>query len=323
MALKRISRENANKYVFDRNHPPVLRVSAGEKFVIETEDAYSGEVRSPDQLSVPEHRPSLRHTPPLSNPMGGPIHVEGAEPGDVLAVTVHEIIPDSQGATSLRLGSGWLGDSKTWPMLSEPITKIIPHLPGPSGTLKDGIARFSDSISFPLRPFIGTIGLAPEREVETSLVGQGPWGGNLDCWDIRPGAKMLINCYNEGGLLYCGDVHGSQGDGELTTTADETRAEVTLSCEVIKGRRIPFLRLEKPDSLVALYCFRPLEGAMEMAATNLLDWLVNDYGMDAAEVYMLFSVCPDFKINIYQAVRLGRLNYTVGAELPRRYLPVK
>jgi acetamidase/formamidase len=319
--MKRISREDANRFLFDHRDEPVLRVSPGEKFVIETEDALCGEIRSPDVLPTVENRPSWRRTPPEVNPMGGPVYVEGVEAGDVLAVSIHEIICDSQGVTAVEPGSGWLGDSKAWPTVSEPTTRIIRHLPGPSGTTKDGVARFSDSISWPLAPFIGTIGVAPEREVESSAVGQGPWGGNLDCWDIRPGTKVLINCYHEGGLLYCGDVHASQGDGELTGTANETRAAVTLSCEVIKGKRLPFLRLEKQESLVALYCFRPLEGAMEMAATNLLQWLVEDYGMEAKEMYMLFSVCPDFKVNVYQAVRIGRLNYTVGAELPRRYLP--
>ena len=241
MELKRISLDRANKYEFDKDHEPLICVAPGEKFVIETEDAFSGELRAPDRLPIPEHRPSMSHTPPLGNPMGGPVYVEGAEPGDVLAVTIHDVIPDSQGGTILRPGSGWLGDSKAWPTLSEPTTRIIPHLPGPSGTLKDGVARFSEAISFPLRPFIGTIGVAPEREVETSGVGQGPWGGNLDCRDIGPGTRVLINCYNEGGLFYCGDVHATQGDGELTGTANETRAEITLSCEVVKGKRLPFL----------------------------------------------------------------------------------
>lgn len=319
MEMKRIKREQATKYEFDRSHAPALRVAPGEEFVTETEDAFSGELRSPDRLPIPEHRPSMKHTPALSNPMGGPVYVEGAKPGDVLAVTIHDIAVAPEGRTLLKPGSGWLGDSRTWPSLSQPTTRIIPHVNGPSRTLKDGVARFSESISFPLRPFIGTIGVAPEREVETSGVGQGPWGGNLDCWDIRPGTRVLINSYNEGGLFYCGDVHASQGDGELTGTANETRAEVTLSLEIIKGKRLPFLRLEKADSLVALYCFRPLEQAMEMAATNLLEWLVEDYGVDPAEAYMLFSICPDFKINVYQAVRIGRINYTVGAEIPKKY----
>ena len=141
---------------------------------------------------------------------------------------------------------------------------------------------------------IGTIGTAPDREVETSAVGQGPWGGNLDVRDIAEGTTCYLNCYHPGGLLYVGDVHASQGDTEFYGTADETRAELTLSCRVIKNKKIPFVRLEKRDSIVSLYSFRPLEDAVESAIINLMEWMVNDYGVSERDAYMHTCINPIF-----------------------------
>ena len=167
---------------------------------------------------------------------------------------------------------------------------------------------------------IGTLGTAPDREVETSAVGQGPWGGNLDVRDVKEGTRVYLNVYHDGGLLYVGDVHASQGDTEFYGTADETRGELTLSCRVIKNKTIPFVRLEKDDSIVALYSFRPLEDAVKSAIENLMEWMVTEYGVSERDAYMHASINPDFRVNVYQMVRIGRIQYTVGAEIPRKYL---
>jgi acetamidase/formamidase len=117
-----------------------------------------------------------------------------------------------------------------------------------------------------------------------------------------------------------GDVHASQGDTEFTGTAAETTATVRLSLDLIKGKRIPWMRIEKPDAIVALYAFRPLEVAVETATTHLMDWLITEYRFTPSDAYCLVSTCPDFRINVYQMCRLGKLNYVAGAELPKRYL---
>ena len=83
---------------------------------------------------------------------------------------------------------------------------------------------------------------------------------------------------------------------------------------------LPFVRLEKPDSIVSLYSFRPLENAVESAIVNLMDWMVTEYGVSESDAYMHSSINPEFRIHVYQMVRLGRLQYTVGAEIPKKYL---
>ena len=99
-----------------------------------------------------------------------------------------------------------------------------------------------------------------------------------------------------------------------------TRSELTLSCRVIKNKRIPFVRLEKEESIVSLYSFRPLEDAVETAIVNLMEWMVTEYGVSERDAYMHTCINPESRINVYQMVRLGRIQYTAGAEIPRRYL---
>ncbi len=318
--MQRISRDQAMMYEFDHRHEPVLRVQQGESFVVETEDAGSGLVRSPEAASQLDDFPTRQFFPPKGNPMGGPVYVEGAERGDLLEVTVERIIVDEQGFTNFRPGQGPLGDSHRWSILTQPFVHIIKHLPGPSGTTRDGVGVFNDRVTWDLQPMIGTIGVAPDREVESSAVGQGPWGGNLDVRDIKEGTRVYLNCYHEGGLLYVGDVHASQGDTEFYGTADETRGELTLSCRVVKNKTIPFVRLEKAESIVSLYSFRPLEDAVESAIVNLMEWMVTEYGVSERDAYMHACINPEFRVNVYQMVRLGRIQYTAGAEIPRKYL---
>ncbi|MBM3948847.1 MAG: hypothetical protein FJ312_06360 [SAR202 cluster bacterium] len=318
--MQRITRDQAMEYVFDHRHAPKLRVKQGERFVVETEDAGSGLVRSADMAPKLNDLPTRKFFPAKSNPIGGPIFVEGAERGDLLEVTIEAIEVDAQGFTSFRPGQGPLTDSVRWGALTEPYVHIVKHLPGPSGTTRDGKGVFSSKVTWDLAPMIGTIGTAPDREVETSAVGQGPWGGNIDVRDIKEGTKVYLNVYHPGAMLYVGDVHASQGDTEFYGTADETRGNVTLSCRVIKKKTIPFVRLVKPDSIVSVYSFRPLEAAVESAIVNLMEWMVSEYGVSERDAYMHACINPEFRVNVYQMVRIGRLQYTVGAEIPKKYL---
>lgn len=320
--MQRIGREDARKYAFDWRDEPLLRVQCGESFEVETYDASTGYFKTEADKAVPGRRPGFDRLPPLANPIGGPVWVVGAERGDTLVVSVESITVDDYSWIAIGPRRGPLGESTRWPELSaDYTTRIFPHTPGPSGTTRDGTLRFSESISWPITPFIGTLGVAPDREVTTSIDGQGEWGGNLDIRDVAPGNRIHLPVFHEGALFYLGDVHASQGDTEFTGTAAETKATVRLRLDLVKQKRIPWMRIEKPESLVSVYAFRPLEVAVETATFNLMDWLIADYGFTATDAYCLVSTCPDFRINVYQMCRLGKLSYVAGAELPKRYLP--
>lgn len=319
--MQRIERDQARKYAFDWEDAPLLRVRSGESFVVETWDASTGYFRSEADLAIPARRPGFDRVPPLVNPIGGPVYVEGAARGDVLAVTIEEITVGDFSWCAVGPGRGPLGGATKWPELSqEYTTRIFRHTPGPSGTTRDGILRFNERIAWPITPFIGTLGVAPDREVLTSGCGQGEWGGNLDVRDMAVGTTVLLPVFHEGALFYLGDVHASQGDTEFSGTAAETCAEVRVRCEVRKGKSLSFLRLEKPDSIVALHVYRPLEVAVETAIVRLMEWLVEEHGFTPQDAYLLVSTCPDLRVNVYQMCRIGTLSYVAGAELPRRYL---
>jgi acetamidase/formamidase len=319
--VQRITREQARKYAFDWRDEPLLQVKPGEPFKIETFDASTGFFKTPADKAVPAKRPGFDRSPPLANPIGGPVFIEGADRGDVIAVRLEEIFVDDYSWVAIGPRRGPLGESTRWPELSaDYTTKIFRHTPGPSGTTRDGTLHFSDRVSWPITPFVGTLGVCPDREVVTSLDGQGPWGGNLDVRDVAVGNTVYLSAYHPGGLFYLGDVHASQGDTEFTGTAAETKATVRLRLDVIKGKRIPGMRIEKPDAIVAVHADRPLEAAVETATVQLMDWLVTEYRFTPTDAYCLVSTCPDFRINVYQMCKIGKLAFVAGAELPKRYL---
>jgi len=319
--MQTITREQSKKYAFDWRDAPLLTVEQGESFLVETYDASTGYFQSEDDKAIPAKRPGFDRTPPLANPVAGPVYVAGVERGDCLVLEIERIEVDDYSWIAVGPGRGPLGDSARYEELSRHYTtKIFRHQPGPSGTTSDGTLRFNDKITWPITPFVGTFGTAPDREVVTSLDGQGAWGGNLDVRDIAPGNRVYMPVAHPGGLFYLGDVHASQGDTEFTGTAAETKASVQLRLTSIPGHTIPGVRIEKPDAIIALAVRRPLELAVETATVRLIDWLVADYGFTATDAYCLVSVCPDFRINVYQMVNIGKLSYVAGAELPKGYL---
>jgi amidase len=326
--VKKVHRsEETLKYTIDYRHSPVLEVEPGESFALETEDAPSGVYRSLDDAAHLLDAWYLRYTPTKSNPVTGPVYVQGAEPGDTVVVEIEKIDLDAQCVTYWRPGHEPLGSSTKWRELNKPTLVIGRNENGE--VLLDEAATWENNqvrrhpLGLRVRqsPFIGTIGVAPEREVETPGLGQGSWGGNIDVRDICPGTRVLFPCYHAGALLYAGDVHSSQGDTEFYGTAMETRSAVTLRCELIKGKQKPFVRLEKKDSIVSLACARPLEDAVWRASFQLMEWMVQDLGCSERAAYLLLGVNPDFRVNVYQMAKIGKLQYTVGAEILKKCLP--
>jgi acetamidase/formamidase len=326
--MKRVARSRESlKYTIDFRHSPVLEVELGESFTLETEDAPSGTYRTLDDAARLLEAWYLNYSPSMANPVTGPVYVQGVDAGDTLIVHIERLDLDTQGATFWRPGHKPLGDSLKWSDLSKP-TLVIGRLENgevvmdEAATWEDGkVRRHPLGLRVRQSPFIGTIAVAPEREVEAPGLGQGSWGGNMDVRDICPGTRVLIPCYHKGALLFVGDVHACQGDTEFYGVALEIRSAVTLRCEVIKRRRVPFVRLEKDSSIISLACARPLEEAVWRASIQLMEWLIADYGCSQREAYLLLGVNPDFRVNVYQMALIGNLQYTVGAEMFKRCLP--
>jgi acetamidase/formamidase len=304
--VKRIPRSQALVTALDATLRPALTVAAGERFAVGTEDASHGLLRFGDLPPTPESTPYARHAPGRANPVGGPVHVEGVRAGACVRVDIASIELADGGASWSRSAPPWLAD---WAELAEPFAARVEHT--------GAEAVVSERLRWPLAPMIGVLACAPEWEVRASSVGQGPWGGNLDVPEYRAGASVWLNAYHDGGLLFVGDVHGCQGDGELIGTGDESRAEVVLSAQPDDRSHLPAPRVVTEERLVALGIGRPLEHAAQAAARHLLTWLVDEHGFSRREAYLTAGLCPEFRLRVYQMTAIEELRYVVGASVPR------
>lgn len=320
--MQRIDRSKATHFAFSNEAEPAVRVEEGEEFLVETVDALGNRINTPKDLPVPEVLGDLLAASPMkANFLSGPIYVKNASKGDILAVEIIDIIPADQGAHWIISDFGPLSDSVKYSECTTPFTNIIKHTKGPSGTTSDGKAVLYTGDTWDLKPHVGTIGVAPEWEYLASAMNQGPYGGNLDSRDICKGSTVYFPIFNEGGLLFLGDVHGCMGDTEFSGVADECSAEVRLSCRIIKQKSIPFVRVEKKESIVQLNSSRPLEEAVKQAMLWMMDWLAEDYGRGHRDTYVVLSTCPKVRVNTYQMVaNAGKLQYTVGVEFPKEHL---
>jgi acetamidase/formamidase len=272
--MRRITRDQL-AVVFDRRLEPVATVQPGERFIVECEDARGGRTRTPETATT-EHLLEMKRTGWYGNPVTGPIFVEGARPGDTLAVHIHDMTVDDLGWTT------------PWPhlyhfedILDAPKTLLF--------EIRDGFVELGGGRRVAVRPMIGTIGTAPEMEAILSG-GMGRHGGNMDAEEVRPGSTIYLPVEVEGALLALGDCHAVQSDGELSSI--EMRSDVTLSCEVIAGRaeRSKWIRIETAESLVAVAMARPLEEAMWEAYRELIFWVMELTGMSLEDAYIAIGV---------------------------------
>jgi amidase len=298
--MQRITRDKL-AVVFDRRIAPVAQVKPGEIFVVETEDSRGGRTRTPE-TTTPEFLIEMRRRGYYGNPVTGPIYVEGAEPGDTLAVHIHSQECDT------------LGYQGFWPWLFH----LEDFFDKPSTVLReirDGKVIFSDEIQIPVRPMIGTIGTAPAVEAILSG-GMGRHGGNLDTEEVCAGSTIYLPVNVEGGLLALGDCHAIQGDGEVNEV--EMRSVVTLSCEVIKGRSpvMTWPRIETPDTLVAVAVACPLEEALRLALRDMILWMEELTGMSKHDAYLLVGIAGH--------VRPGQAQvplFSMRCLMPKQHLP--
>lgn len=282
-------------YVFDSRIEPRLRIEPCETVAVESEDALSGQIRTNS-----DRRDKV--TMPYSNPMTGPIWVEGAEPGDAIAVTIHEIRP-TIGQCATRTA-----DPK---QLCEWLGNDCPH-----GThvcpIRDGLIHWSDSITIPYAPMIGCIGTAPDWGVPTTAPA-GPHGGNMDLVETRPGNTIVFPVFVPGALLSLGDAHAAMGHGELSATGLEMPAETIITVDLRKGLKIPGPRIESPTEIMTVSTGAPMERSIANAYAQLILWMEAEFGWDRWRAYDLLTHVGTISVGYYG---IG----TVAAKIDRRYL---
>jgi acetamidase/formamidase len=257
-------------------HEPAVHVRSGDTIIAETRDAFGMDARMeplPDLMKEQVVGTTLRE----SNPVVGPIYVEDADEGDLLAVHIRDIRITralARSRQSAQFGS-LTGEGVGHHLLyNDPIETIWYdwELDLERGI---GILLLPDSelkrVTASLDPFIGSIGVAPRfGRVETTLA-PGEYGGNLDCVETRPGTTIYFPVWVQGAYLAFGDVHALQGDGELNGTALEVPAEVSLDVAVLKGVQAEWPRLENDEYIMVVGSTRPLMDCVRLAQIELLN----------------------------------------------------
>jgi acetamidase/formamidase len=300
------AKQGTYHYVYGPYAEPVLRIKPGDIVVAETKDAFEGKIKKETDS------PTALLNVPFLNPQCGPIGVEGAEKGDVLAVHIHSIKPRGPqpvGTTALIPEFGGLVGTTHTAVLNEPLPERVKKM----DVTEEGI-RFNSRITLPYEPFIGTLGVSPEIEAVTSLQPD-YWGGNMDLPDVAPGAIVYFPVHHKDAYLYLGDCHATQGDGELCGVAVEIASTTTVQVDVIKNWPIAWPRLENERFIMAIGSTRPMEDAARIAYRELINWLVSDYKWDKYEAYFFLTQAG--------RVRLGNMvdpKYTLGASILKSYL---
>src|SRR5215510_13617767 len=263
---------------FSATIPPALRIYPGDTVHTETVDAGG--------VDKDGKRRSLG-----GNPLTGPFYVEGAVRGDTLVVHFNRIRLNRDRAQSgstivlSALNPGYVQDKKyvpdfdsAWRLDKE---RGVAMLAKPTDKLKD--------FTVPLQPMLGCVGVAPGGN-QTILAGDlGNYGGNMDYNEIREGTTVYLPVNQAGALLYVGDGHAAQGDGELTGDALETSMEVEFKVDLIQGRSMGGPRAENDEYLMAIGIANSLPDALQRATTMLARWIENDYKLNPSEVAVVLG----------------------------------
>jgi acetamidase/formamidase len=278
-----------------------------------TEDCFGGKVRTVTDLvsEVCEF--------PFLNPQTGPFFVEGAEPGDTLAVHFVSIEPARNWAASTTVPLfGALTATPTTAMLHDPLPEItwIWALDRAARTCRFQARKSDYHVDLPMDPMHGTLGVAPAHlEVRSALVPDA-FGGNMDTPEMRAGVTCYLGVNVAGALVSLGDGHARQGEGETCGVAVEAAMNSVIIVDLIKGRPCAWPRLESDTHLMSTGSARPLEDAFRIAQADIVGWVASDFGLDLLDAYQLVSQAVEAPI-----ANVVDTNYTSVAKLAKRWLP--
>ncbi|GIF76888.1 acetamidase/formamidase family protein [Asanoa siamensis] len=292
---------------------PVARIKSGDILDTYTEDCFGGVVRGVGDL------PSQVCEFPYLNPVTGPFFVEGAEPGDTLALHFVSITPARDWAVSSTFPHfGALTATHTTAMLHEPLEeRVWVYEIDKADKLVRYAARNSDfTVDLPLDPMHGTVGVAPGAFEARMTIVPDAHGGNMDTPELRAGTTVYFGVNVPGALFALGDGHARQGQGEVSGVAVEAAMDTVVAVELIKGVATPTPRLETDDHLMSAGSARPLEDAFRMSQHDLVTWVADAGKLDVLDSYQLISQAGEAPVgNVCDA------NYTMVAKVAKRYLP--
>jgi acetamidase/formamidase len=290
------TKETVQLGVFDANLPPILTIDSGD--VVSFPDTWSHFLNEMQPGVSVDTLANLRASNPGKGPHSiiGPIAVNKAEPGDVLEIRYQRIRPYEWGAVFNNPGS--LGTGLLPQDFAQGQIKYVDL------DLRAMKGKFTPNISIPLKPFQGALGVAPPdgyfpplKPGVTSSVPPGPHAGNLDLNELSEGSTLYIPVWKPGALIYTGDSHAVQGDGEISLTALETRLkELRIQVVLHKQKDLAWPVAETDSHWIIIGLDKDLNAAMTLAARNAIKFLAARAKLSELDAYALCSVAGSFRV---------------------------
>jgi acetamidase/formamidase len=288
------------------SHPPVLRIADGDSVVTTCVDAGG-------------HDQSGQSVTPGGNPQTGPFFIEGAEPGDTLAVTFDRMYPNrTSGYTGTVVAANVVDPDYVHELPSDRVRGEWEL------DLAAGTARLTKpetalgELILPVEPMLGCFGVAPPRGQAISTATSSTHGGNMDYRGFAQGVTVYFPVFVPGALFHLGDGHATQGDGEIVGTGIEISFDVQFTVRLLKGKTIHWPRADNGREILTAGNARPLDQALQHATTEMLRWLKDDYGLDARSASTLLGQVVRYEIgNVFDPA------YTVICKIDKRWLPAR
>ncbi|HEY3542791.1 MAG TPA: acetamidase/formamidase family protein [Gaiellaceae bacterium] len=274
MQRHRLSREQII-WSFGPDLQPVLEVEPGDVVTFETNDCFTGQIRSEDDLVTDIDLARI-------NSATGPVAVRGAEPGDSLVAEILDVRPIEWGVATLIPGFGQLIEQ-----VQSPVTRLF--------EVKDGVVKMNDRVSFPAKPMVGVVGVATDGDtLSNGLAGR--HGGNLDDHWHGKGARIYFPVRQPGGLFAVGDMHAAMGDGEICFTGVEIAGEVDVRFDVLKGKQATWPVTELDDVWLPHATHDTYEGAAQLVSEEAAKLLVDEHGFSPEDAFIFLSVACDLGV---------------------------
>ncbi len=286
-------------------HPPALRIRPGDRVSTKTVDAAGADWQGKSVTAG-------------GNPETGPFYIEGAEPEDTLVVRFEKIEPNRATAYSGSLLAPYAVDPGSIATRTDREGKrLVWNIDKAKGVAWIESNEITPArLELPLKPMLGCVAVAPARKEAISATTPGPFGGNMDYAGMNAGVRVMLPVSEPGALLFIGDGHARQGEGEVAGTGLETSMDVEFSVDLIKKKPIGWPRLENDTFIMVLGSARPLLEAFQHATTELQRWLVADYGFSERGAATFMGQATE-----YEVANVVDPNFTVVAKIRKTLLP--
>lgn len=292
---------------------PVASVMPGTLISTRTRDAFANALDTPGQL------PSQVVDGRFLNPQTGPFFIEGAQPGDTVAVHFVDIVPRGRWGVSATVPFfGALTSTPETATLQAPLPEMswFYELDVAGGTVRYQAQQSALTLDLPLDPMHGTVGVAPPLHEVRSSLAPGSWGGNMDSPEIRRGSTVYLGVNVEGALLSFGDGHARQSEGETCGVAIECAMDSVIIVELVKGTYADWPRIETDDFWMTTGSAKPMEDAFRIAHLDMVRWMSELLEISQMDAYQL--VTQTVLSPIANAVDKV---YTVVCKMPKKFLP--